>query len=327
MQLRLLLCTVTILGSAGPAPAFNCARATMAVETAICADPRLKALDDRLERAYSEVKALTPKPGQSMLGRAQKAWIADREDCAGSPDGIATCIRGMTATRIDLLLGQPDSGPGVPGRIIPEFFRQTGTDYLYELEIDLLRFVDPASLGEQRLNRIADALARSIPWGPHAEEPNPYYYSGVSMGLSYASPRLISVSIAEESYTGGAHPNHGVSYLNFDMATGADLTTADFSGPEAMADLAAQCTGQIVAQKTANADANGYPYDPGTDLALQGNTLRDHTAALENWGFSETEARINFNPYVVGAYAEGYFDCAFPLRELRSMALPGAPLP
>ena len=36
---------------------------------------------------------------------------------------------------------------------------------------------------------------------------------------------------------------------------------------------------------------------------------------------------MSFDPYAVGAYAEGAYECRFPTAGVREMALPGARLP
>ena len=298
---------------------------TTPVEQAICADRDLKALDDRLGTVYAEARALTAKTRRPGLAAAQKLWIADRETCAGVLPG--PCIRARTARRIGLLSGSPASGPGTAGRLLPEFILQPGSDSTYAIDVTLLRFVNPATPGQQRLNRHADDLARGIPFGPHGDAPNPYYSYGLSTYLDYASPRLISVSVLMQTYSGGAHPNHAISHLNIDMTTGRDLSMDQIFTAGALSSLAADCKAQIIAEKTIREQANGFDYDPAGDPALHNGTIEDHVTAQDRWGFTDTGAQVDFDPYSIGAYAEGAFQCLFPLATLQALALPGAPLP
>ena len=54
----LLLLSVGI-GSVGKAASFDCNKATTETEIAICADPELSALDDRLSRLYVRGRQIT----------------------------------------------------------------------------------------------------------------------------------------------------------------------------------------------------------------------------------------------------------------------------
>ena len=307
------------------AQAFDCAKAATGVERLICADPGLKALDDRMGQAYAQVRDLTPKDGRAMLGQAQKAWIMEREGCSGGDDP-AVCVKDSTRARLALLLGGAASGPGTPTRIVPRFIMQTGTDSRYEIDATLLRMVAPASPGEKRLNRLADALAADIPFGPHGDEPNPYYDYILDQSLDYLSPAFASVAISISSYTGGAHPNSTLWHVNIDMASGRDLGIGDLFDGATLEGLAAECRSQIIAEKTARVES-GQTYDPQDDRFLQDDTVRSSVGDISRWSFTDREGRLDFDPYAIGAYAEGRFACSFAMAALRGASRPGAPLP
>lgn len=321
-----VLLALWLLIGADPARAFDCARAGTDVEQLICAAPGLKSLDDALGAAYQSVRDQTPKNGRAALSAAQRAWIAEREACSSAEDPTA-CVQSSTQTRTAQLQGAALAGPGLPGRIIPLFYWQDGTDAIYAIDVTLLRVTDPATPGEARLNRLAEHLAAEIPFGPHGDEPNPYYDYILQEGLDYLSPRFASVSIPVSSYTGGAHPNHGISHVNVDMATGRDLAAANLFAPATQDDLTQSCRDQIIAEKTRRLAADGQSYIPAEDAFLSDEVLGDHVADLSRWSFTDREALIDFDPYSIGAYAEGDFACRFDLKDLRAMALPGALLP
>ncbi len=57
--MRIWLSFVALMLVAGPAQAFDCAKASTQVEKAICGDAALKSLDDRMSEAYGVVRRLS----------------------------------------------------------------------------------------------------------------------------------------------------------------------------------------------------------------------------------------------------------------------------
>ena len=310
-----------------PAVAFDCGKAATTVEKAICADPDLKALDDRLEELYVEVKGLTPEADRKMLGRAQKAWVGAREKgCPVAEAGLSACIADMTATRVALFEGRAETGPGAAGRIIPTFIVQEGNENRYDLDVTMLRFGSPATKGEQLFNAVADAIAARVKVGPHGEDTAGHIYAlEEAMTLSYASPSLISVNHSFWSDEGGAHGNGGVANTNIDMKAGKVLEIGDLFEEAAVIGFIKDCKAQIIAQKRER--LSGEPYDPATDSFLQDAVIGEHVATLSRWSIRESEASVSFDAYAIGSYAEGSYDCTYAMNELKPLARPGAPLP
>lgn len=327
MLARTIVGLVVLAVAADEASAFDCAKATTAVELAICADAGLKLLDDRLEAAYAEVRSLSSGAERKMLARAQKRWIGEREaQCPAAAAGLDACIADMTDTRLALFEGRPDSGPGSGGRLYPVFIVQDGSSTQYELDITMLRFAAPASAGERLFNEVADQIDRRVKRGNHGEETDGRIYAlDEAMAVRYASPRLISVMHSFWSDTGGAHGNGGVSNTTIDMAAGKVLDIGDLFGEDAVAGLAATCREQIVAQKAER--LAGEAYDPATDSFLKDEVIAEHVATLSRWSLTEHEASVSFDAYAIGSYAEGSYDCTFPMTQLKALAVPGAPLP
>jgi len=81
-----LLCLILIASTASAA-SFDCAKAATAVEKAVCASPRLSALDDELAAAYRG----------SNDREAQLRWIHDERDACESD---TECIEGAYLVRI-----------------------------------------------------------------------------------------------------------------------------------------------------------------------------------------------------------------------------------
>ena len=85
-----------VCGSATPGPpTFDCGRARLLAEIAICRDPRLGSCDRILNAAFYEAQARAGR-GAVALRRDQEAWLARRDACAGAgaqgPAAVADCI-------------------------------------------------------------------------------------------------------------------------------------------------------------------------------------------------------------------------------------------
>jgi uncharacterized protein len=107
-----LLCLFVLLLAARPAAAasFDCKRAATPTEHAICADPRLSALDDRAIGGYTEaIEALglsddEREPAGALLLQGHAEWAADRNRC-GAAGG---CLLQQYLRRLAVLDYRPD---------------------------------------------------------------------------------------------------------------------------------------------------------------------------------------------------------------------------
>lgn len=79
------------LGSVGKAASFDCNKATTETEIAICADPELSALDEKLGEQWRKMSPLFPTFDQLK-------WIAWRDTCDNS-----VCIEGAIKRRLTFL--------------------------------------------------------------------------------------------------------------------------------------------------------------------------------------------------------------------------------
>ncbi|MGL4963867.1 MAG: lysozyme inhibitor LprI family protein [Inquilinus sp.] len=84
----LLLAAAALLALAAPAQAFDCRKASTAIEHAICDDPGLKAADVAMGQAYGRIlKAATGDAEiREMLVASQKRWLAARDLRLAGPD-------------------------------------------------------------------------------------------------------------------------------------------------------------------------------------------------------------------------------------------------
>jgi uncharacterized protein YecT (DUF1311 family) len=312
----------------GPAHAFDCAEARTPVERAICRDKGLRDQDTALAAAYAEVRSYETDDERAMLLQSQKDWIATREEaCAGmANDDQVTCVHDETASRLDVLAARPDAGPGTGHRMIPVFVEQAGGPGLYAVDYTLYRFAQPQSAGETLFNQAVAAIAAGAPLGVHADLMDVEGLdASAQLTLSYASARFISALHVHGGYDGGAHPNGGTGNINIDLARGREITFADVFPAAAGHTLAGQCRDQIIDLKKENA-ADGT-YDPAQDPFLRDGVIAAHVGDFRRWTIGETDATVTFDPYEIGPYVEGEYDCTFSMDDLKAMALAGAPLP
>lgn len=99
------------------AAGFDCAKATTPTEKAICASPKVSALDGKLGDAFR--KALAGHPDEAdALKLDQRHWLASRDDQAwsylsgGLAKNLGPVLEGMYRKRIDFLAGL--DAPSVP---------------------------------------------------------------------------------------------------------------------------------------------------------------------------------------------------------------------
>lgn len=104
MQRRMLVVGIAFgLGSiSGTAAAIDCTRAKTEPELAICSSPRLKAFDDYLAEAYSDVRSIVPVDAFGDVRRSQLEWIKGRDAKCGSN---VACLMRETQLRTAALNG------------------------------------------------------------------------------------------------------------------------------------------------------------------------------------------------------------------------------
>lgn len=312
-----------------PAAAIDCARAKSPIEKAICADPKLKAADDAMAAAYSRLRETLSAAERKGLTASQRKWIKSREDICGYQEGAerSSCVLGQTEERRRLFLAEPESGPGTGSPMVPIFVQQDPDRYRFDIDYTLIRFAAPKSAGENLFNAEVDKMVKDAPV-KRQEEPAPEgmnYASYAAMDITYASPKFLSAKVEGWENTGGAHGNGGTSALNIDLARGVALKADDLFDDKGQAALKADCVGQIAVQKKQRND--GQDFDPANDPNYQESTVADILKSLDAWSFWQDKALVTFNAYAIGSYAEGPYECEFPMAKLKSLARPGAPLP
>lgn len=103
---------------------FDCTKASRPIDKAICNDPDLSALDDRLATAYSKEFAVNPG-----VKEEQREWLKSLKQCSGDLNAIASCLKPMFVDRIKNLEKQQASALlEQPASIAAEKPSQQNTD-------------------------------------------------------------------------------------------------------------------------------------------------------------------------------------------------------
>lgn len=320
-MIRAGLAAAALVAMSSAASAFDCSKASTAIEKAICADTSLKAVDDAMADAYSALRSRLDEAQRQALKGDQIDWLRRRENLCSTGDDAApvdgTCLRHETQGRTRLLTGTPDHAcPGAPG-FTPVFQRRV--DEAQRIEISLV-WPQVDGPGMAPLNAL---IARATSGGEvNRDLVEGPYGNTMDYAIRYASGEFISIAFEGYEYTGGAH---GMGYaigVNYLPRAGRALKLDDFLDAGGKAALIPLCRASIAAEKR----ARGVPEEL-IDPSLGDEALSDGIGAITAWTFGEDGARIRYDAYALGSYAEGAYDCTVSWADLKGVAKWGAPLP
>ncbi len=316
-----------LLGASAPALALDCGKAKTTQDKAICADPAARAADAAMTKAYSALFQRLSEPDRKALLLSQRLWLRDRTNgCPEAPGAkLVQCLAQKSTERQRFLEGRPETGPGSGGRLIAVFIEHAGHKGYYEIDVTALKYAPPTSAGEKLFNAEVDKLLKQVPGGKNDQFGRDMIYSFIlHMRMAYAAPRFISAHVETYQFAGGAHGNSGSSNINIDAARGQILHFADVFSAAAKSKLDAECLRQILPQK-----AERMPQEKmeGDNLKQLKSAIAEGLGKLDSWSFSTEGARVDYDPYALGAYVEGAYSCRFPTAFLRPLVNTRFPLP
>ncbi len=125
----------------------------------------------------------------------------------------------------------------------------------------------------------------------------------------HSSAKALTVKVETYAYTGGAHPNSGLSFYTFDRKTGRMLTLDDMvEDTTALIGLVEQAFRQ---QQKIKPDAN---------LEEEGYFLHEgHFFLPDNVGTTRNGLIFYYNPYEIAAYAVGPVQVTIPYEKLNGI--------
>lgn len=180
-------------------------------------------------------------------------------------------------------------------------------------------------LGADSLNAITieDCVKKQIDnygkWykGVLAEEPDSNlgeswnnYYSGVAMDVIFNDNNWLVMEMSGSEYTGGAHGNYGVSYMNIDMQQKRvwkmeDVMTIDSNKLNLLLD----------------AEARRYFALSATE-SFEERLLADKVMPNSNICITPTGINFVYNPYEIASYADGIITLFLPYSQLKDLLKP-----
>src|ERR1035437_3370905 len=142
-------------------------------------------------------------------------------------------------------------------------------------------------------------------------------YIDVGYNVEYADDDQISVNFGEDTFTGGAHPNHGTFTLTYDLKAGRELKLADLfkPGSKYLTTIADYAMRDLKGRKDP---------DSGENMGIAQDIFEDGAKpTAENyqfWNVTKKGLMITFPPYQVAAYAYGPQTVIIPLSQLKDIA-------
>jgi hypothetical protein len=148
-------------------------------------------------------------------------------------------------------------------------------------------------------------------------------YIDIGYDVEYADEGLISVNFGEDTYTGGAHPNHNAFTITYDLKAARELKLADLFKPGSKY-LATIADYAIRDLKERQDPESGENYGLAQDIFEDG--AKPTADNYRNWNITKKGLLITFPPYQVGAYAFGRQTVIVPYSQLKDIARPDSPL-
>lgn len=321
---RIFISPLALLACAAPAAAMDCKAARTDIDKAICASPEATAADAAMVAAYSALRERMTPPQREALLASQRLWIKRRGySCESDKPGYGACLAKETDQRRAFFEARQEAGPGLESPMTVEIVAKPGKPRDWEIDVELLKFVEPKTPGEKTFNAEVGKMLKDIPTDRSEIQRDQTFSHDLWMRLTWLSPRLISARVEGYDFEGGAHGNPSTSGLNVDTKTGRKLVFADAFDKAAQEKLTAACLAQIAPEKV----RRGMDEPKGDDLKSLRKGIEDGLADLDTWNFTAKGATIVYGHYAIGSYAEGTYECDVPLARLKELAKKDFPLP
>lgn len=121
--------------------------------------------------------------------------------------------------------------------------------------------------------------------------------------VQYQSPEILCISINTYLYTGGAHGNDRIDFLNFNPNTGQPYTTQDL------------ITDMPGFSKLVEANLKKEQAKKAKDKAMEDLFFGKDFQLPESIGFNEDGVIILYNTYEIASYAQGITEFLIPYSE------------
>ena len=314
------------LGQGGPS--FDCAKASNAIERAVCKSPELAKEDREMNAVYSTLVAKLTGPAKDHLAKDQVGWVVNRNRvCAADADKIVDCLKLRYSARLRNLRAFAD-GPypfisehavykaGKVGKITysidtryPQFDGQAADKGTANFAAVNRAFADDAKKSDEEGTPKPDSGADSDQTWSYEQ----------AFAVYRPSARAVTISLDFYGYSGGAHGFGGTACMLVDLRTGKAVEPAGVFTP---GDAWLKSMVELVTADLKKQFVKNPGFDDALEPAAMAKTLKD--ASHYRWRSDRLE--LIFNAYDVGPYSAGAYQVVIPYSRLTALFRADGPL-
>ena len=328
MRLSALALAIVLLAApsafAQSGPSFDCAKASSAIERAICKDPDLAKADRGLAVAYAGLSAKLSGAAKEHLEKDQQHWMAARnQGCGRAVDRIEDCLKRRYETRLDTLKAFGEGAyPFIGTQSI--FKAATVGKTAYTIDIRYPQFegttADFGAVNRAFSDDARKSAAEATPKAADANQDSPLPWT-YEQGFTLYRPGPDSVTVAVDFYgfSGGAHGYGATRCLLVDLRTGKPVGPGGVFAPgdQWLKDMARLVGADLKRQFVEN---------PGFDDALETAKLTKLLGEANRYCFRRGKLEVVFNAYDVGPYSAGAYTVDIPYDRLKPMLRADGPV-
>lgn len=199
--------------------------------------------------------------------------------------------------------------------IYPEFENQKLNTYL-EKEVSGFNSGEPKKASTYQ--EIADDYIRVYDefylQNKNSERPT-FWYLNIKINVVNQEKGYIALACLGSDFSGGAHPNSYIRYLNYDPQTDQPLTLESWIAPEKRVELLKLA--ESIFRKNEN-------LAPAESLAGRYFFENDKFALAQNFYVSKKGLVFLYNPYEIKPYVAGTTELLIPFGQLKGIAKPNS---
>lgn len=305
-------------------PSFDCAKASIAVERAVCKDADLAKSDRELSQLYAALLARLTGPAKESLQKGQLAWVVNRNrGCTGEDaDAMSICLKRRYGERIaDLKASATGTYPFVEAQWIAR--KGKVGKIAYSIDVGYPRFAGTTANFSAVNKAYADAAIsgakEATPTADAGRDLDQQWSAEGGYELHRPGPEAVTVLSSFWAYTGGAHGYGSVTCALVDLRSGRFVPASQvFAADE-------RWHKEVLTLVTADLTRQ-FKTNMGFEDALQPAKLGKMLLEDDRYCWQAGRLQVYFNQYDVGPYAAGPYTVDIPYAKLRPLLRAGGPI-
>jgi len=304
-------------------PSFDCAKASTAIERAICKDAELATADREMAAAYKALVDKLTGPAKEQMQREQARWISARNQvCSDGSMEMPYCLKNRMESRLANLRALADGPyPDISQQTIIKIGKVRATSFTIDASYPQFdgKSANFAAVNTWFADRTKIAIADHVPDADESADRQQNWSYQQSYELYRPGPNAISVATNNYGFTGGAHGYGAISGALVDLRSGKLLEPDDVFavGDKWRLELRNRVTADLKKQ---------FVERPGFDDALAPDKVDEMLGDPERYIWRADGLSIVFNQYEVAAYVMGRYFVRIPYAELKPLLRPDAPV-